>query len=70
MALRLCITVESFYSQVRNIFPRMSQDQEDIVSASSFPEALVGSFSLAQQKSWIRTSLLLARISSLILHSL
>ena len=51
MMLRLCIIVESFCSQVRNIFPHISlrdlpchRTQEDIVSASGFPEALVGIF--------------------------
>ena len=55
MVLRLWKFVESFYSLVRNIFPHihffacpfMSKDQEDMISASGFHEALERSLSLA-----------------------
>ena len=53
MALRLCFIVESFYSQVRNILPHISlhdlpcRKTMKKVSASGFPEALLGSFFLA-----------------------
>ena len=58
-SMRLCEIVEPFYSQIRNIFPHinrsthfftgpyMSWEQEEIVSASGFSQALASSFSLA-----------------------
>ena len=77
MWLRLCIIVESFYSQVRNIFqqffawPSMTWDKEDMVSASSFPEAFVDSFSLGPAKILdSNISLWFVTMSLLVAHSL
>ena len=76
MVLRLCIIAQSFYSKVRNIFtythffawPSMSWDQEDVVSVSSFPEALEGSFSFVPAEIMdSNISLKFAKISFLIL---
>ena len=57
MALRLCTIAQLFYSQVRNIFPRISlHDHEDIVSAWVFSVAFVSdNFSVAPAEILDRT---------------
>ena len=57
MALRLCFIVESFDSQIRIIFPHISlrdlpchRTNKILFLDQVFPEALVGSFSLAPKE--------------------
>ena len=74
MELQLCFIVESFYSQVRNIFPHISlrdlprhRTKRIFIYASGFPEALIGSFSLAPSRNpGSNISLQFATISLLI----